>query len=70
MKTLEPGGGYRNEVLKGKVCTTTCRKLVSCVLLQYKACAAEACLLGRCQQQNIVIELPKYPENVFLFVIR
>lgn len=55
------------EIIKAEVCGTVCIELV---LLQYKACAARGCLFGRCQQQNIVIELPKYPENVFLFVIR
>lgn len=70
IRTLELREIYRREIIKAEVCTATCRKLVpELCLLQYKACAAEDCLLGRCQQQNTVIELLGYPENVFLFVI-
>lgn len=68
IKALELFKIYQREITKG--CGSACRKLLqSCVSLQYKACAAEGCLLGRCQHQSIVIELPKYPENVFLFII-
>lgn len=70
LKALELLEVYQREITEAKGCGSTCRKLLqSCFSLQYKACAAEGCLLGRCQHQNIVIELPKYPENVFLFII-
>lgn len=44
----------------------TCSKATFCF---GRRLVLQSCLLGRCQQQNTLIELSKYPENVFLFII-